>query len=632
LRQDYRQTRDYHEYTQEQLVSRRISILAKVAGGILGVYVLAFWYLQVAQGDHYAHLSEENMIRKVRIPPPRGALFDRNGKFLVRNRMSFGLIVHPEQVADFERTLGLLGRALDRPPAEIEARIRAAGAHQRSFHPVLVAEDASLGSVAFIEARRADLPGVSISVEARRYYEGGASGAHLVGYVGEVSAAELDSKRMAGAERGDIVGKAGLEKYMDSDLRGEEGYRRVVVNSVGRETGDLAGGVAPRSGEDIRTSVDLDMQRALDLAFGPDAGAAVFLDPRTGEILALTSRPGYDPNLFVRKLNRSLWRALVADPRHPLQNRAIQSAFSPGSTFKVVVATAALAEGVITPSTIHYCGGKAAFFGRVFGCHERGGHGAVDLRKAITKSCNLFFYNVGGDLGISRIAEYSRMFGFGRPTGLGLGFEEAGLVPDEAWKQRVRGERWYPSETISVAIGQGPILVTPLQQALMAAAMATNGTRPVPRLRPVGSGEERAGLPRRLGEPLNPAILEPVRQGMWGVVNDGGTGWRAKIEGFDVCGKTGTTQVVAASAGVKDEEKLDPRQRDHSWFVGFAPLNDPRIAFAVFVEHGGHGAQAAAPIAHQVLQVFLKKRAGNPAPSPPMELVRGVPGAHPRLF
>jgi len=631
LKPDYRYTKDYHEYAQEQMTSRRISILARLTGLVLVVYVLAFWYLQVARSDYYARLSEENMIRKVRVLPARGALFDRDGHVMVRNRMSFGILIHRDHVGDWDRTFEILARALDSTPEEIEARYRRGAAESRSFEPVLVAEDVALRSVAYIEARRADLPGVSIPVERTRYYESGASGAHLIGYVGEVSASELQAKRIEGAEQGDIVGKAGLERFLDTRLRGEDGYRRVIVNNVGRETGDLDGGVAARSGEDITTSVDLDMQRALDLAFGSDVGAAVFLDPRTGEILALTSRPGYDPNLFASKVNRTLWRALVSDPRHPLQNRAIQSAYSPGSTFKLVVAAAALSEGVISPSTVHFCGGKGTFFGRTFSCHKKGGHGSVNLEQAIEKSCNLYFYNVGSDLGINRIADFARRFGFGHRTGLGIGFEEPGLVPDEAWKQRVRGERWYPSETISVAIGQGPVLVTPIQQALMAAAMATDGTRPVPRLTPVHGTGAQSDLAPRLGTPLPNSILDPIRMGMWGVVNDNGTGYRAKIDGFDVCGKTGTTQVVAASAGVK-EENLDPLHRDHSWFVGFAPLHDPRIAFAVFVEHGGHGSEAAAPIARQVLEVFRKKLTDDSTRQNPPELARGASSADPRLF
>jgi penicillin-binding protein 2 len=365
-------------------------------------------------------------------------------------------------------------------------------------------------------------------------------------------------------------------------------------------------------------------------------GAAVFLDPWTGELFALTSRPGFDPNLFVKKMNRNLWRTLVSDHRHPLQNRALQSAYSPGSTFKLIVAVAALSEGIITPETEFYCGGRDRFHGRTFACHQSGGHGQLSLHEAIVKSCNIYFYNLGERLGIDTIASYARRFGLGSPVSLGIGSEEAGLVPDPAWKERVYKEKWYPSETISVSIGQGPVLITPFQQAMVAAALASDGRRPSPTLVPA-RGSERAATGRagkdRHGDPMDPEILEIIRKGMWGVVHEGGTGWRAKLAGFDVCGKTGTTQVVAASAGVKDEEDLPPELRDHSWFIGFAPLDRPEVAFAVFVEHGGHGSEAAAPAARSVLEAFFRSRP-RPVPSdiPAAEVARGPSSADARLF
>jgi penicillin-binding protein 2 len=363
-------------------------------------------------------------------------------------------------------------------------------------------------------------------------------------------------------------------------------------------------------------------------------GAAAFIDPRTGEVLALTSRPGFDPNLFVRRFNRSLWRALVSDPSHPLQDRAIQAAYSPGSTFKLIMTAAALEEGLITESTTFNCTGKAEFYGRIFSCHEKGGHGVTDLHRAIIKSCNIYFYNVGRKLGIEKIAEYARRFGLGRPTGIGMAFEEPGLVPDEAWKQRVVGDRWYPSETISVAIGQGPLLVTVLQQAVMAAALATDGRTMTPTLHLVDSsaGSQSAEAPPRekRGEPLKPETLDVIRRAMWGVVHEAGTGSKANIPGFDVCGKTGTAQVVVASVGVKNEELLPLEQRDHSWFIGFAPASRPEVAFAILVEHVGHGSEAAAPIAKAVLEAYLEKR---PKPlAPPSEVASGPSGAASRIF
>lgn len=627
MRTDFRERIGFQEYAQERMTWGRISVLARLTVSVLFVYLLAFWYLQIARGDHYAVLAEENRIKRVTVSAPRGAIFDRQGRVLVRNRIAFSVVIDRQAMENRRVVLRTLAKGLGTTTAEIRQRYQRAARQQPSYEPVLIAEDVDLAAVAYVEARRADLPGVSIEVEHRRFYEAGVSGAHLVGYVGEVSAAELEGGRLPGAGPGDDVGKVGLERQLDRELRGSNGYRQVVVNNVGRETGDLAGGVPARAGENIRVSVNGEIQKALDLAFGTWTGAAVLLDPRTGEVLALTSRPGYDPNLFVKRFTRSIWRALVSDPRHPLQNRALQSGFSPGSTFKMVIAAAALSEGVIRPDSKFFCGGGQKFYGRVFHCHQRGGHGLVDLHTAIVKSCNIYFYNLGRELGIERIAAYARKFGLGRRTGIGISHEEPGLVPDEEWKRRVQGDRWYPSETISVSIGQGPLLVTPLQQALVAAAIATDGRRPSPTLRLSGGGNPEAG---RVGSRISAEILEPIRRAMWGVVHENGTGWRAKIPGFDVCGKTGTTQVVRASAGVKEEEELPLEHRDHSWFIGFAPVDDPEVAFAVIVEHGGHGSQAAAPIAKAALQAYLENR--GRAENPATELAHGFAGTETRSF
>ena len=635
MNQDFRQKKDYQEYAEERTISRRISILTWGTGLILLGYFLAFWYLQVIEGAQYARQAEENRTRRIEVPAARGAILDRSGEPIVLNRISFSVVIDREKVKDWPGTFATLARALEQTPDGVAEEFRRSAARRYLFEPVVLAEDVHLGTVAFVEARRAELPGVTIGIEDRRYYQTGASGAHLVGYVGEVSQADLDSGRLAEARRGDFVGKAGLEKYFDAELRGRDGYRQVIVNSVGREIGELAGGVAPQAGANVRSSVDLDMQRALDLAFGDKVGAAVFLNPRTGEVLALTSKPGYDPNLFVKRLNRSIWRTLVADPRHPLQNRALQSSYSPGSTFKTIMTAAALETGAITPGTVFHCGGVAYFYGRPFLCHEKRGHGAVDLHRAIAKSCNIYFYNVGKRLGIETIAAYARRFGLGRTTGLGVAFEEAGLVPDEEWKKRVIGDRWYPSETISVSIGQGPLLVTPLQQAVVAAALATDGRLVTPTLRILADAEQAGGPASRReprGEPLSPATIDVIQRAMWAVVNEGGTAARARIKGFDVCGKTGTAQVVLASAGVKNETELAPEQRDHSWFIGFAPRWHPEVAFAIFVEHGGHGSESAAPIAKQVLDAYLKKRKGPDPVPPPAEVAVGPSSAATRVF
>lgn len=635
---DFRQRKDFHEYVQGQVLSRRISLLSVATLIVLSFYMLSLWYLQVVEADRYAALAEENRIRRILVRAPRGAILDRHGEILARNRLSFSILINREVARDPEGLFPALEVILDAREEEIRERFSHAAARLPRHEPILVAEDAPLAAVAWLEAHRAELPGVSVRAENLRFYEGGASGAHVLGYVGEISSAELASGDHPGAIRGDIVGKAGLEELMDPRLRGTNGYRRVVVNNVGREVSKLGSVTAVHPGINVRTSIDGDLQRALDLAFGSFKGAAIFMDPWTGEILALTSRPGYDPNLFAKRFTRSLWRTLVSDPRHPLQNRAVQSGYSPGSTIKPLVALAALSEGVVTPSTRIFCGGSALFHGRRFHCHQRGGHGSLDLHEAIVKSCNVYFYTLADRLGIDTIARYARRFGLGRPTGIPMASESAGLVPDTEWRERTTGGRWYPSETISVGIGQGPLLVTPLQMAVMASALATDGRRPVPTLAlsPGSDGGRSDGSrDEREGRPLDPAHLKMIRQAMWSVVHEGGTGWRARLPGYDVCGKTGTAQVVSASAEVRDEEDLPPELRDHSLFMGFAPRDHPEIAFAVIVENGGHGSRTAAPLAREALEAYFGKRPIRPETaqeSGTKEVARHDPAGDPGLL
>jgi penicillin-binding protein 2 len=635
LTPDFRQHKEFHEYVRGQVLTHRIGFLSVITALLLSFYLISFWYLQVVEADRYAALAEQNRIRRVLVRAPRGAILDRHGEIFARSRVSFSILINREVVHDLEDTFAALARILDTGEEEIRDRFAHASARLPRFEPVLVAEDVPLGAVAWVEAHKAEFPGLGIEVESLRYYEGGASGAHLLGYVGEISASELAAGDHEGARRGDIVGKTGLERHLEAQLRGSNGFRQVVVNNVGREVGALGGGVPASPGRNVQASVDLQLQRTLDLAFGSHTGAAVFMDPWTGEILAMTSRPGFDPNLFAKRFKRALWRSLVSDLRHPLQNRAVLSGYSPGSTFKLVEAIAALEEGIITPETRFYCGGRGRFHGRTFHCHQRGGHGALNLHQAIVKSCNIYFYNVASLLGIEKIAEYARSFGLGSRTGIPLGAESPGLVPDARWKMRATGEKWYPSETVSVGIGQGPLLVSPLQQAVVASALATDGRRPVPLLRPVSGpegGEARGAGGQRRGQPVASVHLDAVRQAMWGVVHEGGTGWRARIAGYDICGKTGTAQVVAASAVVENEEDLPPEQRDHSWFIGFAPLSHPEVAFAVIVEHGGHGSQAAAILVREALEAFFGHRPLRPQQAPSREVARRDSAGDARLF
>ena len=617
---DFKHRVEYKEYVEATQFSARITVLSVFFTAVIVGYLLAFYYLQVVQGDYFALQAEENRVRNVHVAPPRGALLDRFGRVIARNRPAFDVVLSRERPGSLQRTLSALAPILNLEMDDLSDRV-ARASNRPSHEPVVLGSDVELAVVAWIEAHRGDLPGVSIAMSMKRSYQEGDSGSHTLGYVGEVTRSMLETAEFADYRQGDIVGRTGIERTYNRDLQGSPGAQRVIVNSAGRVVGELTGSKAPTAGRDLHLTIDLDMQRELDAAFSGQTGAGVFLDPRTGEILAMTSRPGYDPNFFARRFNRQIWKGLVEDPRHPLQNRAMQSAYSPGSTFKPIMAAAGLEEGVITESTVFHCSGGGTFHGRRFLCHEKTGHGVVDMKKAIQVSCNVYFYNVGSRLGIDAIARYAKHIGLGTRTGVDIGQEVPGLVPTPEWKLKVHKDRWYPSETISVSIGQGPLLITPVQMAMAQGFIAVDGRRTTPHIRT--DAEVRTSDRDVASDPIiGTHSLEVIRRAEWAVVNEWGTGTKARISGRDVCGKTGTAQVYAASAGTKEED-LPPEMRDHAWFVGFAPREDPRVSFAVIVEHGGHGGETAAPIVRRVLEKYFENAEGVKGVRPPTPLPAG---------
>ena len=597
---DFRDRKEYRDYYEEQQLGRRMRAVWASFAGVFVLYAGHFWYLQIVRSGEYRELAENNRIRYVAVQPLRGMIYDRHGRLMVKNRVSFNVLLNRDKVAQEEVLLTALARDLALEPAVLRDRLRA-HLKRPPFEPVILKEDVDLAEVAYLEARREDFPEVAIDVEPKRQYPLGTVGAHLLGYLGEVSDHERDRNPASDAGTGDLIGKAGVERAYDPLLRGQKGLRPVMVNNRGRRIRELELERQPVAGEDLSLTVDLDMQSELAAAYLDNAGAAVFLDARTSDVLALESRPGFDPNEFATHFSLERWQSLMSDSRHPLQNRAVQSKYSPGSTFKLVVALAALEEKVITPQTSFWCPGYTVLYKRRFSCHKAEGHGLVDLHRALQHSCNVYFYQVGKEVGIDKIAEYARRLGYGVKTGIDLPHEEAGLMPDPEWKQRATGQPWYPGETISVAIGQGPVQITPVQMARLMQIVATGLVPPPPHLR-------LADAPPAGATPVaaRPESLRLIRAALRDVVNAWGTGARARIADQEVCGKTGTVQVIAASVGV-DSSKLAKEVRDHSWFAGWAPCDDPRVAFAVFVEHGGHGGDSAAPIAKRVLEVYFNK-------------------------
>ncbi|MGE3578644.1 MAG: penicillin-binding protein 2 [Vicinamibacterales bacterium] len=600
--------------TKERVAMRLTAIQIAVAL-VFGALAVGFWYFQVVEHARFEELAENNHQRRLALRAPRGVLYDRHGRVLVENRESFSISILREHSRDLDHTMTLLARVLGLDLARVRETVER---HRRepAYQPIVIVDDASLAQVAAVTARRLDfeLPDVVVERVPARRYPTESLAAHLFGYVGEATEVQ------AGVRSGAIVGQSGIEKTYNRDLMGTDGAKLVVVNSMGREMRTLDE-VPPVGGKRLQLTIDFDVQQAVEDAFKASGfnGAAVFLDPRTGEVLAFASVPGYDPNAFASGIDRSTWSALNGDRFKPLQNRAIQGRYSPGSVFKMAVALAALEENVVTPDHTVYCAGGANFFGRVFKCHKKGGHGAMDMRHAIKESCDVYFYTVGNMLGVDRIHKWATLLGLGVKSGIDLPNEVQGLVPSTEWKREKLKEKWYAGETISVSIGQGQVSVTPVSLAVYMATLANGGTRVTPHVvRAVDDGSGWRQVPPPPPQSvvaIDPVKLQAIRDGMWMVVSGGGTGRRARIEGKDVSGKTGTAQVIS-NEGRLAARATDRDLHDHGWFSFFAPRDNPEIAGVVFLEHGYHSANAA-EVAHHALETYFAKKEGRPLPPPP---------------
>ncbi len=583
---------------------RRTVLLVTVAFFLL---LLRFWHLQILEGRYYASLATSNRLRLRSVEAPRGLILDRSGAVVVENRASFDVYVIPADVPNLSETAEAIGAILQQTPEEVTAKVREGRTHP--YQPVLLAREVDERTMVAIEERKMHLPGVSLRVRPIRSYVDGGLAAHLVGYVNEVSQEQLHLAEYRDFERGDTVGQSGVERLFDSFIRGVAGREEIEVDAQGRVI-RLLDRLEPQSGFNLVLTLDKKLQMAAEKAFTGKRGAVVAMDPQTGEILVWVSRPSYDPNHFAQRLSREAWAELVANPTHPLQNRPVQAQYAPGSIFKLVVMAAGLETGAVTPETTYFCPGYFRLGRFTYDDWKEEGHGRQDLMQAITNSCNVYFYQAALKIGIDPIVRVAREFGLGQQTGIGVRDEAKGLIPTPAWKQRALGRPWYPGDTVITGIGQGMILVTPLQVVRMVGAIANGGTlyRPwmVKRVESWG-GEVVAAYGPEVSRKVNldPRTLQLLRQGMLRVVEEG-TGKSAQIPRVRVAGKTGTAQLVKKDNPASEEIK------DHGWFLAFAPYENPTIAIAVIAENAGFGGVAAAPIARAVLEAaFASPREGT---------------------
>ena len=603
-------------------LSLRLSSLQYIVAVCFSALAVAFWVFQVAQHEKFRQMAEENHLRKLPLPAPRGVLFDRNGQILVANQNTFNIALVREQSKDLERTLHTLSVATGADEAAMRETVERRR-REPSYRPIVLIENATVEQVIAVSARKTELPGIIYQQVPTRKYPTTALAAHLFGYVSEVTESQLKTAEYEGIEPGAVVGHAGVEKALNRLLMGTDGDKYVIVNSLGREI-DVLREQPPAEGHRVQLTIDADLQKAAEDGFRhfgmvntgePYNGAAVVLDPNSGEVLSLVSLPAFDPNKFAVGLDRATWSSLLTDKERPLQNRALQATYSPGSTFKLVVATAALEEGLVTPDYKVFCPGGATFYGRYFQCHLKGGHGVVDMRHAIEKSCNVYFYTLGNMVGIDRIHKWASLLGLGEKNNIDLPNEVRGLVPSTEWKRQVMKDKWYAGETISVAIGQGQVNVTPLSLAVMMMTLANGGTRYTPHvLKAVdqGKGWSPVPAPPPLSKAdMKDATVQAIHDGLWLAVNGAGTAGRARIQGRDVSGKTGTAQVISLSGAKAARGKIDVR--DHGWFVFFAPRDKPELAGVIFAEHAEHGYYGAS-IAKHIIETYYAKKEGRPLP------------------
>jgi penicillin-binding protein 2 len=594
---------------------QRFRLLLLIIVCTMAVLVVRMWHLQVIKGSELYQRSESNSMRNRTIRAVRGVILDTNRKVLVDNQAAFDILLYPQRAGNVQDVTNRFAtlcteRSLSYPEEILQIR------KTRSVEPLRIERNISREKLVLVEAHTLELPGMVSEVVPVRQYLQGEKMAHVIGYMGEISPEDLEKEGMRYAS-GDMVGKFGIERYLDASLRGTNGAENVVVNVVGKEV-RILGRLSPIAGRNVVLTIDSVLQEAAWDALEGRPGSVVALDPRDGSVLAMVSSPAFDPNLFRGGISVRDWKKLSQDPAHPLENRAISGQYPPGSTYKLVVAAAALEEGLVTPDTSFHCNGSFTLGNRTFHCWQKHGHGRVSLHRAIVSSCDVYFYNLGKLLGVDKIAHYARAFGFGEATGIDLPREKGGIIPTREWKLARFKKPWQPGETISISIGQGFNTVTPLQLALAYGTLANGGTlwrpRIVRQIETIDGKVVQAFTPEKRGTlPISEKNRLLIRDALWGVVNEpGGTGGALRRKEADVAGKTGTAQVVGLPSAGK-VRSFSTRFRDHALFVCFAPHDRPEIVVAVIAENAGHGGSAAAPVARKVIDAYFdqKNQAGK---------------------
>jgi penicillin-binding protein 2 len=568
---------------------------------MIGLLILGFWKLQVIDSDRYSSLAERNRVRSIPIIAPRGRMLDRDGRVLVDNRPSFSVLLLRDDPVLVEKNLPSISDGLGISLDDLKDQLNNTK-NLAKFQPIIIKPDASEADIAFIESHRSDVPVLEmINVSRRRYLPAGFM-SHASGYVGEVSEQQIEASN-GRLRPGDLAGKSGLERQYNDVLMGTDGMRRVIVNSVGKEVGRLSTQEAV-PGKQIQLTIDYDLQQIAEQSLGPRPGAVVALDPRTGEVLAMASHPAVDSNDFAVRISGEEWKNLNEDSEHPLLNRAIQAQLAPGSVFKIVMATAMYETKAVPENFTVYCPGYGTFYGRQFKCwvYGKGSHGVVDVHKAVNQSCDVFFYTIGPRLGIERISYFATKLGLGHKTGIDLPSEEPGLMPSEEWVQRVFHRKWYPGETVSVAVGQGAVTTTPLQLARLIGGIASGGVFMQPHML-----KDAQNVPQEKF-PLSDSTVEKITGDMYGVVNNGGTGAALKLQGIEFSGKSGTAQVIGYAT--RDRFGKQKKFLDNGWFVGYAPRRNPEIAVAVLVQEiTKHGGETAGPVVRDVIKAYYDKKA-----------------------